>query len=158
MIFVHQANIMKFVIGSTSERKIKIAEEIIRELFKDGRAEVKGYAAVSGVPNTPYDQQTFDGAKNRALDLRSHIKDADYYIGLESGLVERYGHLYEEAWAAVINNDGKEFFGYSSGLKVPDYILRRMDELKMEHCEAMTIIEKENGKLQMIRGVHIREE
>jgi len=138
---------MKFIIGSASERKIKIAEEAIRELFKDEKLIIEGYAAISGVPDTPYDQQTFDGAKNRALDSQSHNKDANYYIGLESGLVERYGHIYEEAWAAVISSDGKEFFGYSSGLKVPDYVLRKMDELKMEHCGVMTILEEEHGKL-----------
>jgi len=138
---------MKFIIGSVSEKKIKIAEEIIQELFKDGEIIVEGYAANSGMPETPYDQQTVDGARNRALDAQSNIKDANYYIGLESGLAERYGRLYEEAWAVVVNSDNKEFFGYSSGLKVPDYILRRMDELKIEHCDAMTIIENEHGKL-----------
>ena len=139
---------MKFIIGSASERKIKITEEVILELFEDEKIEIKGYAVISGVPDTPYDKQTFDGAKNRALDSRAHGKDADYYIGLESGLIERYGHIYEEAWAAVIDNDGEEFFGYSSGLKVPDYILHRMDELKMGHSDVMTIIEREYGKLQ----------
>jgi len=138
---------MKFIIGSTSERKIKIAEEIIQELFRGGEIIVEGYAASSGMPETPYDRQTFDGARNRALDAQSNIKDANYYIGLESGLVERYGHLYEEAWAVVLNSDNKEFFGYSSGLKVLDYILHKMNELKIEHCDAMTIIENEHGKL-----------
>lgn len=138
---------MKVAIGSASERKIKITEEIIRELFKDQEIEIVGYAAVSGVPDTPYDEQTFNGAKNRALDAKKHVKGADYHIGLESGLVERYGHMYEEAWAAVINNAGGEFFGYSSGLKVPDYILQKMDELKMEHCDVMTTVEKDHGKL-----------
>lgn len=138
---------MKFVIGSLSERKIKIAEEVVQELFKNTQNEIKGYAATSGVPETPYDKQTFDGSRNRALNSRIHIKDADYYIGLESGLIERYGHLFEEAWTTIIDSEGKEFFGYSSGLKVPDYILRRMDELKMEHCDAMTVIEKEHGNL-----------
>lgn len=138
---------MKFIIGSASERKIKIAEEIIQELFKGEEIIVEGYSANSGMPETPYDRQTFDGARNRALDSQSHVDGANYYIGLESGLVERYGHMYEEAWAAVINSDNKEFFGYSSGLKVPDYVLRKMTELKMEHCDAMTIIEDEHGKL-----------
>ena len=47
----------------------------------------------------------------------------------------------------MITNKGKEYFGYSSGLKVPDYILKRMGDLKMEHCLAMEIIEKEFGNL-----------
>lgn len=138
---------MKFIIGSASERKIKAAAKVIRQFFDGGDIEVEGYGAKSGMPETPYDRQTFDGARNRALDAMTHIKNGDFYVGLESGLIERYGHIYEEAWAALITSDNKEFFGYSSGLKVPDYILKRMDELRMEHCEVMTMVEKEFGKL-----------
>jgi inosine/xanthosine triphosphatase len=138
---------MKFIIGSLSERKINIAKEVIKELFNNEKIEVFGYPAISRVPDTPYGKQTFNGAKNRALDSMKHVEGADYYIGLESGLIERYGHIYEEAWAAIFDKNRKEFFGYSSGLKVPDYILRKMDELKLEHCDVMTILEKEHGNL-----------
>ena len=137
---------MKFVIGSSSDRKIKIAEKIIKQLFADKDVSIQSYGAKSLMPDTPWDKQTFDGAKNRALDSKSRHSDANYYIGLESGLIERYGHIYEEAWAVIITED-KEYYGYSSGLKVPDFILKKMDELKMEHSDVMTIIEEEYGKL-----------
>lgn len=137
---------MKIIIGSGSERKIKMAEKVASQLFPEP-VEVAGYPAKSGVPDTPWDQETCLGAKNRALDAREHRPGADYYLGLESGLIERYGHIYEEAWATVIDQNGKEFYGYSSGLKVPDFILQKMDELKKEHSDVMTIIEEEFGKL-----------
>lgn len=138
----------QFVIGSMSKRKIEVAEKIIRQLFLDDQTiVVEGCEAVSGVPETPYDRETFRGAQNRAHDASVHIPSADYYIGLESGLVERYGHIYEEAWSIVLTADGKEYAGYSSGLKVPDYVLQKMDELKMKHNEVMTILEQEHGKL-----------
>lgn len=138
---------MKFIIGSKNKRKIEVTKRVIRELFPDSESTTEGYAAISGVPDTPYDKQTFDGAKNRALDAKNHIPKADYWIGMESGLIERYGHIYEEVWCAVITADGKDFFGYSSGLKVPDYVLKRMDELKKEHSDVMMILEEEHGKL-----------
>src|SRR3989344_5657158 len=137
---------MKFVIGSASNRKIEVAKKVINSLFGEG-IEFDNFGAVSSVPDTPYDKQTFDGAKNRALDTKTNKPGADYYVGLESGLIERYGHIYEEAWAAVVAGSEEEFYGYSSGLKVPDYILKKMDDLKMEHCDVMTILEKEHGKL-----------
>jgi non-canonical (house-cleaning) NTP pyrophosphatase len=138
---------MKFIIGSASERKIKAAEKIIRQFFDGKDIEVEGYGAESRMPETPYDKETFDGARNRALDSKANITNGNFYIGLESGLIERYGHIYEEAWAAIMTSDNKEYYGYSSGLKVPDYILKRMDELKMDHSHVMTIIEEEFGKL-----------
>lgn len=61
--------------------------------------------------------------------------------------MERYGHIYEEAWSCLVTKDGKEFFGYSSGLKVPDYILKKMNDLKIEHCMVMEMIEKEFSNL-----------
>lgn len=138
---------MKFIIGSGNIKKIDVAEKTIRQFFVNEKIIVEGFAAASQMPDTPYDKQTFDGARNRAHDAKLHIKNADYYIGLESGLIERYGHIYEEAWAVILSKDGKEYFGYSSGLKVPDYILKRMNELKIEHSDVMTIIEKEFSKL-----------
>ncbi|HRY62304.1 MAG TPA: inosine/xanthosine triphosphatase [Candidatus Paceibacterota bacterium] len=138
---------MKFVIGSASKRKIEVAEKIIRQLVGGGNLFITGYPSYSGVPDTPYDKQTFDGANNRARDAKAHIKDGDIFIGLESGLVERHGHIYEEAWCAILDKDEKSFYGYSSGLKVPDLILKKMDELKLEHCDVMAMIEEEDGKM-----------
>lgn len=137
---------MKFVIGSGSKRKIDIAEKVIKQFFND-EISIESYSAKSQMPDTPWDKQTFDGARNRALDSKNNVDGGDYYIGLESGLIERYRHIYEEAWAVVIGSNGTEYNGYSSGLKVPDFILKKMDEMKMEHSDVMTIIEEEYGKL-----------
>lgn len=124
-----------------------MADRIVRQFFGDSDNAVEGYAADSGVPETPFDRETFDGACSRARHAQSAVPHADYYIGLESGLVERYGHVYEEAWCAVIRKDGDEFFGYSSGLKVPDNVLKKMDALGKSHSDVMTILEEEHGKL-----------
>ena len=129
-----------------SDRKIKITEKVLKQLLSLG-FQLKGYASKSGVPETPYDKETFDGSRNRAMNARKKFPEADWYIGLESGLIERYGHMYEEAWATIIDREGKEYYGYSSGLKVPDYILKKMKDMNMQHCDVMEVIEKEFGKL-----------
>lgn len=138
---------MKIIIGSSSQRKIDTVKKVFEQIFKNGDFEFVGRATKSGVPETPYDKQTFDGARNRAMFARDDTRVADFYVGLESGLVKRYGHMYEEAWACVTTRGGKEYFGYSSGLKIPDYILKKMNDLKIDHCMAMEIIEKEFGHL-----------
>ncbi len=137
---------MKIVIGSASQRKIKTAEKIIRQLLADQPLEISSYPARSDVPDTPYDRETFTGALNRAQKSKDSQPEADLYIGLESGLVERYGHIYEEAWAVIITKDNKHHYGYSSGLKVPDYIINKMDELKLPHGQVMAILEEELKK------------
>lgn len=137
---------MKFAVGSASERKINTARKIISEHLTQ-EFEIVGSTAKSGVPETPWDKQTYDGAKNRASAAKAAISDADYAIGLESGLINRYGNVYEEAWCCVIDKNGKEFFGFSSGLKVPDYILNKMNESNLEHNQAMTILERQHNLL-----------
>ncbi len=135
---------MKIVIGSSSKRKIATVEKVIRPLFRDHEVTAEGVGAHSGVPETPWDKQTFDGACARARNVLVVASGADWYVGIESGLVERYGHIYEEAWCCAISADKHEYYGYSSGLKVPDIVLRRMDELHLPHNEIMALLEKEH--------------
>ncbi len=137
---------MKFIVGSTNKRKIEVARKTIGQFFKIEEIEISGCQVDSKVPETPYDKETFDGARNRASGAQNQVPDCDFFIGLESGLIERYGHIFEEVWAVVLTKDSKEFLGYSSGLKVPDYILKKMDDMKMNHCDVMEILEKELKK------------
>jgi len=136
---------MKIVIGTQNKRKIDTVKVVIQQILPNEEIEILPYPAKSGVSETPWDNETYDGAKNRALDCISNINNADYFLGLESGLVERYGQIYEEAWACIINSDDKEFFGYSSGLKVPDYIIGKMKDTKMEHWQVMKVLEEEHS-------------
>lgn len=138
---------MKIIVGTENKIKINTVKKVFEEIFKSFDLKIVGLAVKSGVPETPYDKQTFDGARNRAIMIKNDKKEADFFVGLESGLAERYGHIYEEAWSCIVTKDGKEFFGYSSGLKVPDYILKKMDDLEIEHCMAMEMVEKEFGNL-----------
>lgn len=137
---------MKIAIGSKNQRKIDVAKRVFKQYFQEQNIDVIGINADSGVSETPYDIETYQGAKNRA-NFAKKESSADYYVGLESGLVERYGHLYEEAWAVIVTASDNEFAGYSSGLKVPDYITSRMKQEKLKHYEVMNLIEKEMGNI-----------
>jgi inosine/xanthosine triphosphatase len=134
---------MKFVVGSASHRKIVAVKKFVI-LAVDQEAIVADYPAQSGVGDTPWDEETFDGARNRAIDAREH-EDGDFFIGLESGLVERYGSVFEETWSCVIDSRGNEYFGFSSGLRVPQGIIDDMSESGMTHAQVMHRLEVEHG-------------
>jgi non-canonical (house-cleaning) NTP pyrophosphatase len=102
---------------------------------------VTGVDVPSGVPDTPWDSETKQGATNRAQTLAA---DVVYAIGLESGLVKRYGDIYEECWACV-SHDGRLYYGYSSGLQLPKYVTEKMSALQLEHGPAMRHIRMEKG-------------
>jgi len=124
---------MIIIVGTKSERKVVSVKKVFAGIIMQENMTIVPFSAKSGVSETPWDKETFIGAKNRALDCKNNFADADFCIGIENGLVERYGHIYEEAWSCVIAKDNKEYFGYSSALRVPDYVLRKMEEHKLPH-------------------------
>lgn len=67
----------------------RIAATVIDQPFV-----VKGYDVPSDVPDTPHGEEVECGASNRAQALAA---EGVYAVGLESGLVERYGGTYEES-------------------------------------------------------------
>lgn len=131
---------MKFVIGSKTKRKIEIVDKILNQYLKE-KYELSSYKANSGVPETPWEKETYDGAHNRAIDCLENM-EVDFSIGLESGLIERYGHVFEEAWCCVVTRDKREYLGYSSGLRLPESIIHHMRKNDMQHYEVMQLIEK----------------
>lgn len=133
---------MRVVIGTRNQKKVDTVRMVFGEVLRPDSLEVVGLDAPSGVPEAPHDKETFDGAMNRAKFCMSTHADADYFVGLESGLVERYGNFFEEAWAVVLRADGaRPLIGYSSGLLLPGVVVERMHEGK-KHNEIMADFDK----------------
>jgi non-canonical (house-cleaning) NTP pyrophosphatase len=134
---------MKFIVGSASHRKIVAVKKFVA-LTVEHDIEVAGYPSRSGVPDTPWDDEMLEGARNRANDAKVHMR-GDYFVGLESGLVERYGSVYEETWSCVVDKHGNEYVGFSSGLRVPQGIVDEMVASGMTHGQVMRRLEIEHG-------------
>ncbi|MFY9228029.1 MAG: inosine/xanthosine triphosphatase [Candidatus Microsaccharimonas sp.] len=116
---------MDIVIGTKNQKKIKVVENIFKTVLKIESINVTAHDADSKVPEAPHDRETYEGALNRARECQT-IAEADYYVGIESGLVERYDQFFEEAWAVIISKDGVIQIGYSSGLLIPPVVVERM--------------------------------
>lgn len=98
------------------------------------------YNADSKVPEAPHDEETYEGAVNRATECMA-VGNFDFYVGIESGIVERYGNFFEEAWAVIISKDKKRLIGYSSGLMLPGMVVQRMNDGE-KHNEIMADLDK----------------
>lgn len=116
---------MKIIIGTKNQKKINAVQAVFEQVLEVRNIEVVAHNAKSGVPEAPHDHETLDGAMNRARECEK-MGGADFYIGVESGLVERYGNFFEEAWAVIILANSEPLLGYSSGLMSPNIVATRM--------------------------------
>lgn len=110
---------MKIVLGSTSEIKYHGVSLALLDLQLT--ADVVRIKVPSGVSSIPQGmEETFLGASNRANNSLSH-KGADYYLGIESGLISLTPDLPPiDIAICVLRNRAKLIsIGTSSGLMYP---------------------------------------
>ncbi|MBC7943123.1 DUF84 family protein [Candidatus Saccharibacteria bacterium] len=132
---------MKIIVGTQNQKKLDVVFAIFRDTLNIADITITNYNAQSNVPEAPHGQETYNGALNRAKECYK-IGSADYYVGIESGLVERYGNMFEEAWAVIISSDGTQRLGYSSGLLLPSVVVQRMKSGE-KHNDIMSGYDKE---------------
>lgn len=132
---------MKIIVGTKNKKKVAVVIDVFRSVLGAEDVTVESLDADSKVPEAPHDEETYLGAYNRAIEC---VREggSDYYIGIESGLLERYGNMFEEAWAVIISDDGSELVGYSSGLMLPKTVVARMND-GQKHNEVMAYFDKE---------------
>src|SRR5690606_21197126 len=97
---------MKIVVASENPVKLKAVESGFRAFFEGG--EVEGIQASSGVSNQPLtEEETLEGARNRVMEARRLITDAEFWVGIEGGIQAVDTGLAAFAWI-VISSAGKK--------------------------------------------------
>lgn len=112
-------------VGSKNKIKIWAVRDVFLKLF--GKVEVHGISVPSNVPEQPRDAQAIEGATNRA---RSSLGDADFGIGIESGVVwnEESNSSLCVQFCAVIDKLEKVTLGHSAGFMLPAGIRGKLAE------------------------------
>jgi non-canonical (house-cleaning) NTP pyrophosphatase len=134
-----------FILNSNSQLKEEAIKEILNSfLTKKDYALIKHNLPIN-FPDTPFNKETYLGAKLRAKKLRDFYKKNStqkrkIFIGLESGLVKRFTAYFEEVWCCVIFS-GQYFFGYSSGYQLPKKIIEKITT--ETHVNLLKKLEKE---------------
>ncbi len=113
---------MKILIGTKNPGKIAGAEQAFLEYFRD--VEIEGIPVSSDVSDEPLNEEIYIGAKNRVNNLMQYAKEnnieADYFLGIESGITKNLGRWTIVNVAVIKNKDGEESWGNSPGFPVPD--------------------------------------
>lgn len=106
---------MIVAVGSTNPTKVDPVKEVFSKHFKG--VKVIGVQVPSGVREQPLsDDETYEGALNRARAALKATKGAEYGVGVEGGLHENsYGWL-ERAIVVIVNKKGDIGIGASGGV------------------------------------------
>ncbi len=97
---------MNIIIASTNPVKIQSTLVGFQEMFPAETFTAQGIGVASGVSDQPMsDDETLQGALNRAANARVRLPDADYWVGIEGGCEEKHGELWTYAWVVVLGID-----------------------------------------------------
>jgi inosine/xanthosine triphosphatase len=119
---------MKVLVGSTNPVKVESVKEAFSKYFKGVQA--IGMKADSKVPEQPKEDETFEGAKNRALFLKKMNDEknlgADFFVGLEGGITKRYSQWFAFGGMCIIDSRGRIGFGASPHIPLPDGVVKEL--------------------------------
>ncbi|MBT8055065.1 MAG: inosine/xanthosine triphosphatase [Xanthomonadales bacterium] len=120
---------MKIVVASHNPVKIRAAEQAFALQFPGLPHDVMPASVASGVSDQPRsDDETRNGARNRALNACESMPGADYWVGLEGGIDSIDGDLMAFAWMAVLGPDGRIGEARTVTLPLPRAVKRLVDQ------------------------------
>lgn len=113
---------MKVLIGTKNPGKIQGAKEALDKYFDN--IEIIGIPVQSNVSDEPVNLDIYEGARNRVDNLIAYAKEnnieADYYLGIESGITNLLGKWIIINIAVIKDKTGYESWGTGPAFPVPD--------------------------------------
>jgi len=129
----------KLVVASKNPVKIKAALSGFEKMFPNEQFEAAGVSVPSGVNDQPMgDEETFQGAWNRAIAVRELHADADFWVGIEGGNIQNNEKDMEVmAWVVVLskNQMGK---ARTAGFFLPPKVIELVNQgYELGHADDM---------------------
>ena len=119
---------MKVVVASRNPVKLGAAREAFEALFPAADIDVIPTDVDSGVADQPSsDEETRNGARNRATGASERVPDADFWVGLEGGVEVIDERLLAFAWMAIKGRNGQLSESRSATLPLPPAVKELMD-------------------------------
>lgn len=90
------------VVASTNPTKLRAVKSGFARMFPDDMFEFRNIEVVSGVRAQPLTRdETLQGATNRIAHAQLMVPDADFYVGLESGIQEDEYGMASYSWVLI---------------------------------------------------------
>lgn len=101
-------------VGSLNRVKVEAVRTVMERIF--GSVRITAVDVLSGVPPQPFEEQTRQGAINRA---RAALGGHDLAVGIEAGVFRKEDGLYDVQYCAVLDKKGRLTVGMGSGFMYP---------------------------------------
>lgn len=113
---------MKVLIGTNNPGKVEGAKQAFEKFYDN--VKVEGIPVSSDVSDEPVNDEIYKGASNRVNNLIKYAKEnnieADFFIGIESGITNKLGKWCIIQIAVIKDKNGYESFGTGPAFPVPD--------------------------------------
>jgi len=142
-----ELNIKKrIIVASKNPVKIQSVTNGFKELFPEQDCETQGVSVPSKVSDQPMgDEETFQGAVNRAQGARAQYPDADYWVGVEGGNIRHGEDMETMAWVFILskNQQGK---ARTAGFFLPPTVVDLVNQgYELGHADDI-VFGRENSK------------
>ncbi len=116
-------------VGSKNQAKNLAVETAFKKAFPDYEIKTQGFDVESGIADQPTtDEESIQGALNRAHSALAQLATAQYGVGLEGNTVSIAGRMYLHGWVAIVEKGAPvEGIGHSSGLELPEYLKKGIE-------------------------------
>ena len=119
---------MKILVGSQNPVKVEATKEAFSTYF--GKAGVVGVKVDSGVSNQPLNDETFQGARNRAFELKG-INDetklnAKFFVGIEGGITKLFSRWFTFGGMCIVDDKERIGYGMTPFFELPEEIMEKI--------------------------------
>lgn len=138
---------IKVYIGSENPVKVECTRIGFEAVFGTlVNYEFIGKSVPSGVSDQPMtNEETLEGALNRADNLKKLFPDGDYFVGIEGGIQKIGNEMEAYAWI-VINNNGLSGKAQTSTFQLPPKIVELINKgIELGHADDM-VFKRKNSK------------
>lgn len=133
---------MRVVIGSKNPPKVNAVKSAFEDVFPADEIMIECVGTESNVSSHPTSaEESIQGALNRAVQASRQIVGADYYVGIEGGLLRVGERAWEIGWVVIRSAEGRVASGLSSGIELRGNILKAI----VEGVELNDVLEKDFG-------------
>jgi inosine/xanthosine triphosphatase len=119
---------MKVLVGSNNPVKIDAVKEAFGLHFAN--VDVLARPVESKVPDQPVNNETYIGARNRALKLldinSSENLGAAFCVGIEGGIMQIFNKWFGFGCMCIMDENKNEGFGTSAHFEIPAEVLQRL--------------------------------